>query len=493
MKNVFRNFKMPSAFTILIIIIAIMAVLTWFIPAGQYDTTGEGDDAVPVAGTYHQVDPAPQGFVDVMLAPMQGFIQAADVVVFVLVIGGFLAVSMKTGALDAGFGRILRALKGKEKLIIPILMIFFAIGGTTYGMQEETIAFYAIVVPLMLAAGYNAMTAVMVIVLGAGTGVLGSTVNPFSTGIASGFANVSIGDGIIWRFVILILSLIASIWFVMRYAAKVKAGKIVEKDEDTKGAVAASAAKSGDQKLPPLDGKRKATLWIFGLTFVVMVIGVIPWDAKFNIPFFVDMTNWLHSVPVLGTVVGHLTPPGQWWFTELAALFFFSALLIAIIDRTKNLPQVFINGSRELLAVALIIAVARGITVIMSDGNIAGTIIHAGEQLLSGLPSGVFGALTFIVYLPLSFLVPSTSGLATLSMPIMAPLADFAAVDRSLVVTAYQTAEGVVNMMAPTVGSLMGGLAIAKVSYALYLKRTWKFFIGLSFISIAVLVVAALL
>lgn len=493
MKHFFSKIKMPSAFTILFVIIIIMAILTWFVPSGEYNTIGQGDDAVPVAGTYHHVDPVPQGFVDVMLAPAQGFIQAADIVVFVLVIGGFLAVAMKTGALEAGFGRILKALKGKEKMIIPILMIFFAIGGTTYGMQEETIAFYAVVVPLMLAAGYNAMTAVMVIVLGAGTGVLGSTVNPFATGIASGFANVSIGDGIIWRFVILILSLAAVIWFVMNYASKVKSGKIVEKDEDTKSSVGASVAKSatGEQELPPLNPKRKATLWIFGLTFVVMIIGVIPWDSKFNIVFFVNAVNWLANIPVLGTVLGNITPPGQWWFTELAGLFLFSALLIGVINRTKKFPNVFINGSKELLAVALIIAVARGITVIMNDGNIAGTIIHAGEQLLHGLPSDIFGVVTFIVYLPLSFLVPSTSGLATLSMPIMGPLADFANVDRSIVVTAYQSAEGVINMIAPTVGSLMGGLAIAKVSYGLYLKRTWKIFVGLSVISMAVLVVAA--
>ena len=491
MKDFFKRIKMPSAFAILLGIIAVMAVLTWFVPAGKYDTNAEG---TPIAGTYHQVDPSKQGFVDVLLAPAQGFMQAVDVVVFVLVIGGFLAVAMKTGALEAGFGRILKALKGKEKLIIPILMVFFAAGGTTYGMQEETIAFYAIVVPLMLAAGYNAMTAVMVIVLGAGVGVLGSTVNPFATGIASGFAGVSIGDGIIWRLLILALSLVAAIWFVMRYAAKVKSGAIVEKDESPDSSVGAAVAKSaGSGALPPLDGKRKATLWIFGLTFVVMVIGVIPWADKFNVMLFQDMVTWLAGVPVLGVVLGHITPPGEWWFTELAGLFFFSALLIGVINHINKFPDVFINGSRELLAVALIIAVARGVTVIMNDGNIAGTIIHAGEQLLHNLPSGVFGVLTFIVFLPLSFLVPSTSVLETLSMPILAPLADFANVERSLVVTAYQSAEGVINMIAPTVGSLMGGLAIAKVSYGLYIKRTWKFFVGLSCISIVVLLVAAAL
>lgn len=482
MKGLFKKFKSPSAFSILFVIIVIMSVLTWFIPAGEYNMK----DDTPVAGTYHHVDSAPQGAWDVFVAPIKGFLQAGDIVIFVLVIGGFLAVQMKTGSLEAGFGRLLEALKGREKLIIPLLMIFFAIGGTTYGMQEETIAFYALVIPIMLAAGYNAMTAVMVIVLGAGTGVLGSTVNPFSTGIASGFANVSIGDGIIPRFLILVLSVAFAIWFVMHYAKKVKNGDIKEK-EDNSGTVAAVAHKIKDNDVPPLDRRRKTTLWIFGLTFVVMIIGVIPWAEKFNIMFFENAVKWLADIPYLGVVLGNIVAPGDWWFTELSALFLFSAILIGVINRTKKFPNVFIDGSKELLGVALIIAVARGITVIMNDGHISATIIDAGERLLRDVPSGIFGVLTFIVYLPLSFLVPSTSGLATLSMPIMAPLGDFAGVERSVVVTAYQSAEGVVNMVAPTVGSLMGGLAIAKVSYGTYLRRTWPYFVGVSFISMAVL------
>ena len=206
------KFKMPSALVIIFSIIIAMAVLSWVIPSGQYQLTDptDGSDPVPIAGTYEQIPKVSvnedgdtvdhrQGAWEVLEAPVAGTIEAISVVLFVLILGGFLGITMRTGALDALFGKIIKKLKGREKWIIPILMTFFAIGGTTYGMQEETVAFYALVIPIMLAAGYNGATAAMVIILGAGAGVLGSTINPFSTGIASGFAGVSLGDGIIER------------------------------------------------------------------------------------------------------------------------------------------------------------------------------------------------------------------------------------------------------------------------------------------------------
>lgn len=505
-----RVIRMPSAFAILFGIIAFMAVLTWLIPSGQYAMT-EGDDPTPIAGTYEQIDKvvtdedgvttdSRQGAWEVFQAPIKGSIEAIDVVLFVLILGGFLGVTMKTGALDALFGRIIKSLKGREKWMIPILMTFFAIGGTTYGMQEETVAFYALVVPIVLAAGYNGLTAAMIIILGAGVGVLGSTVNPFSTGIASGFANISIGDGIIERLVILVLSLIAAIWFTMRYAAKVKAG---EREADSKrdhkhhrlGAPA-------EGEVLELTAARKGIVWVFGLTFVVMILAVIPWAYKFDITFFEDVNAWLLGIPVLGAFIGAIPPLGDWWFNELSALFLISSVIIGLIyfrgknrseDEDENYFGTFISGAKDLLSVALIIGVARGVSVIMSDGAIMATIINAGEQILEAVPSVILPAIAFIVYLPLSFLIPSTSGLATASMPILAPLADFASIDRSLIVTAFQTAAGVINMIAPTVASVMGGLALAKVSYGVYVKRTWKFMVLVSVISMVVLTVSVLI
>ncbi|AHB42233.1 hypothetical protein RAAC3_TM7C00001G0376 [Candidatus Saccharibacteria bacterium RAAC3_TM7_1] len=502
-----RKWRMPSAFGILFGLIAVVALLTWVVPSGQYTQTEptDGSDPTPIAGTYkevpkvHDVDgeatDVRQGFWEVFQAPILGTTEAIDVVLFVLIIGGFLGVTMKTGALDAFLGRVVSNMKGREKWLIPVLMTLFALGGTTYGMQEETIAFYALVIPVMLAAGYNGMVAALVIILGAGVGVLGSTINPFSTGIASGFANVSIGDGIIERLVILVLSLLAAIWFVMRYAAKVKKGEYKDDSRLKASAVTTSAT------VPELTGRRKAVLTVFGLAFVIMVIAVIPWEFKFGITFFADMANWLKDIPVLGLSLGAILPLGDWWFNELSMLFFVAALIIGLIYYTRmpskegsgGFVDTFIAGARDLLAVALIIGLARGISVIMNHGEIMATFINYGEQLLHSVPSVLLPAVAFVVYLPLSFLIPSTSGLATASMPIMAPLADFANIDRHLIVTAFATSEGVINLIAPTVASVVGGLALAKVAYGTYLRRTWKLMLVLSVISLVVMIVSALI
>lgn len=508
-----KMFRMPSAFAILFGIIAVMALLTWIIPSGQYQMTEpvDGSDPTPIAGTYEEVDKittdeegstvdSRQGLWELFQAPIKGTVEAIDIVLFVLILGGFLGVTMKSGALDALFGRIIKKLKGKEKWIIPILMIFFAIGGTTYGMQEETVAFYVLVIPIMLAAGFNGMTAAMTIILGAGVGVLGSTINPFSTGIASGFADVSIGDGIIERLIILILSLVAAIWFTMRYAAKVKAGDRKDDSKNDHKLIKVNNAEAATT--PAFTPKRKAIVWVFGLTFVIMILAVIPWAYKFDITLFENLQAWLLGLPLLGPLLGAIPAFGDWWFNELSVLFLISAVIIGLIhfrganrsgDEDENFFGTFLDGARSLIAVALIIGVARGVSVVMTDGAIMATIIHAGEQLLDSVASGALPGLAFVVFLPLSFLIPSTSGLATASMPILAPLADFAGIDRSLMVTAFQTASGVINMIAPTVASVMGGLALAKVSYGLWVKRTWKFMVVVSIISIVVMTVSVLL
>jgi uncharacterized ion transporter superfamily protein YfcC len=507
-KKVQKKWRMPSAFAILFGLIATVAILTWIVPSGQYTLTEptDGSDPTPIAGTYQQVDKVKevdgkttdvrQGPWEVLQAPVLGTAQAIDVVLFVLIIGGFLGVTMKTGALDAFMGRIVKNMKGKEKWLIPVLMSLFALGGTTYGMQEETIAFYALVVPVMLAAGYNGMVAALVIILGAGVGVLGSTINPFSTGIAAGFANVSIGDGMIERLIILVLTLVAAIWFTMRYASKVKKG---EYKEDSRLLPRSATARTKD--VPVLTGRRKVVMAIFGLAFLIMIISVIPWEYKFGITFFADMASWIKNLPVIGVAFGGIVSLGDWWFNELSMLFLVAAMIIGIVYYSKvptrqegeGFVDTFVNGARDLLGVALIIGLARGISVVMTNGEIMSTFINYGEQLLHSVPSVLLPAFAFLVYLPLSFLIPSTSGLATASMPIMAPLADFANIDRHLIVTAFASSEGVINMLAPTVASVVGGLALAKVSYGVYLRRTWKLMLVFVAISIAVVTISAII
>lgn len=459
---------MPTAYTILFAIIIVVAVLTWVIPAGQYEYLEDGE---PVAGSYHQVEQNGQTPGQVALAPLEGLYEAIDIAAFILMVGGFLGVIAKTGAIDAGISSIITKLKGREKLLIPILMCAFALGGTTFGMAEETIAFYPLVLPIVVAAGYDTITAISIILLGAGVGVLGSTVNPFATGIAAGFAGVSLGEGMLLRVIMLLVLLAVTIWFVMAYAARVKADPQQSLVADLRAEYTAHfTALGGEQKT--LSGTQKLALSLFGLTFLVMIYSVIPF-ADMGLP-----------LPALG-----------WWFPELSALFLVAAILVGLLCRLKEQEIVdsFVGGAAELLGVAFIIGISRGITVIMNAGMITDTILSWGEQALAGAGSVAFLLLTYVLYLPLSFLIPSTSGLATLSMPIMAPLADFAGVGRELVITAFQSASGLLNLVTPTSAVVMGGLAIGRVPYDRWLKYVWKLLLFILVLSAAFLAGGVLL
>lgn len=459
--------KFPTAYSILAILIIVLAVLTWIIPAGSYEYLADGE---PIAGTYHAVAQNAQGVGAVFLAPLKGLYDAIEVAVFILMVGGFLGIVMETGAINAGINTVVQKLKGREKLLIPILMFIFALGGTTFGMAEETIAFYPLVLPIVIAAGYDALVGVSIIMVGAGVGVLASTVNPFATGIASGFAGVSLGEGIILRVIMLIVLLPIAVWYVMRYAEKVRANPqksyVADMYESNREHFI------GEEYNTALNGKQKIALSLFGLTFLVMIYGVIPFD-DLGVP-----------LPVLG-----------WWFPELSALFLIAGIIIGIFYRLKEekLVDSFLFGAKDLLGVAFIIGISRGITVIMNDGMITDTILYWGESALAGSGKSVFLALMYLIFLPLSILIPSTSGLATLAMPILAPLADFAGVGRDLVITAFQSASGLINLLTPTSAVVMGGLAIGRVGYNRWLKFVWKLALILFAVSLALLLLGLLL
>ena len=469
-----KKFKMPTAYTILFCIIIVMAVLTWVIPPGEYDYKESESGKEPISGTYHNVKPNQQGIADVILSPFEGFYSAVDIALFILMVGGFLGVVMKTGAIDAGISNVIRILNGREKWMIPILMCLFGLGGTTFGMAEETIAFYPLLLPVFIAAGYDAIAAVSVVLIGAGVGVLASTVNPFATGIAAGFAGISLGNGIAVRVIQLIILIVISIVFVMRYAERVRKDHtksyVADMYEENKEQF--SFNDKSDENLK-LTGKRKVTLTIFAAVFLVMIYSVIPFE---------DMG--ITAIPTLG-----------WWFKELSALFFTGAVIIGLFYRLSEGELIggFVSGAADLLGVAFIIGVSRGITVIMNSGLITDTILYWGEKSLSGVGSVLFIALSYLFYIPLSFLIPSTSGLATLSMPIMAPLADFAGVGRDLVITAFQSASGIVNLLTPTSAVVMGGLAIGKVPYDRWLKYIWKLILIILVVTILLLGISAVL
>ena len=454
---------MPTAYTILFILIILVAAATWVVPAGTYDYV----DEVPVTGTYHETEPSPQGVGAVLKAAFSGFYDAVDVCVFILMVGGFLGVVMKTGAVDAGVGAVIRRLGGREKWLIPILMLLFGLGGSTFGMWEETMAFYPLLIPVFLAAGYDAVVGISVILLGAGTGVISSTVNPFATGIAAGFAGVSLGEGILLRVIQWLVFESAAIWYVSSYAAKVKKNP----SRSVVGVGAGKLQVNMDEPVP-YTPKRKVIMVIFTLVFLTMVYGVIP---------FQDMGL---SLPALG-----------WWFPELSALFLVGGVVIGFIDgqREDEVAETFVAGCADLLGVALIIGVSRGITVLMNDGGITGTILHWGENALAGASAVTFTLLVYLIYLPLSVLIPSSSGLATLSVPILAPLGKFAGVGGALVVTAFQSASGLVNLITPTAAVVMGSLALGHVPYDRWIKYVWKLVLYFLLLTAAFLTIGAIM
>ncbi len=465
------SWSFPSAFTILFVLIIFVAILTWIIPAGQYDRVKNealGKD-VPVPGTYQVVDSNPQRLKNVLMAPITGMYdpvegkaRAIDVALFVLMIGGFLGVVTKTGAIDAGIGRAMTALRGREIWMIPILMAAFAAGGTSYGMAEESLAFYALLIPVMIRAGYDSLTPVAIIMLGAGIGCLGSTINPFATVIAANAAGIPFTDGIGLRVALLVLGWLICVIYVMRYAMAVK-------KDPSKSLVANMKAENEAHFLTGGAGsatveftaQRKVILTLFAISFGIMIWGV---------------------------------SKGGWWMAEMSALFVGVAILIGLIARMgeKEFVDTFVNGARDLLGVALIIGVARGIVVVMDDGKITDTILNWSASGLEGLSTVMFINVMFWIEVLLSFFVPSSSGLAVLTMPIMAPLADFAGASRDLVVTAYQAANGLVNLVNPTFAVVMGGLAIGRIGYDRWLKFTWPLLLILTIMITIVLSVGAM-
>jgi uncharacterized ion transporter superfamily protein YfcC len=485
-----RTFTFPSAYTILFLLLIVVTILTWIIPAGRYEYAADG---APIPGTYHAVPQNPLRIVEgALLGPVDGmyglkdsdgFVSAnnsgslygaINVALFVLVIGGFLGLTMKTGAVDAGIGAAVRGLGTRGTWLIPILMVLFALGGTSYGMAEESLAFYMLVIAAIIALRFDAVTGVAVVMLGAGIGVLGSTVNPFATGIASGFAGIPLTEGIAYRLVILVLGVLLGIFFVMRYAKRVErdpSRSLVypQKTENEQFFL----ARGGAQETPALTGQRKAILALFGLAFLVMIYSVIPW-ADLGIT----------AVPTLG-----------WWFPQLTALFLLFAIAIGVAGRMgeQELTAGFVDGARDLLGVALVVGLARGISVVMNNGLITDTVLDWAAHLVAGLPPVLFINAVWLIYLPLSFLIPSSSGLATVSMPVMAPLADFAGVPKHLVVTAYQSANGLVNLFTPTFAVVAGGLAIGRVKFDVWWRFVLPLLLLLALLCVVVLSIGAVI
>ena len=481
---------MPSSFTILLALLAIVAVITVIVSG----TSGGEVTAARLS--------------DFCTAPILGFADALPVCLFVMILGGFLGMMTETGALDNGIAVLVQKLKGNEIMLIPVLMLIFSLGGTTYGMCEETVPFYALLAATMMAAGFDPMVGAATVLLGAGCGCLGSTVNPFAVGAAVDAltgVGIEVNQSIIIGLgaVLWIVTTAMSIVFVMSYAKKVKADKgstILSMQELKDAEEAHGKAASEVNKEVKLTGRQKGVLIAFAFTFVVMIVGFIPLaDLNEGVANFFD-AGAVYDADGNAVVQGWSAlitglPIGQWYFDEASTWFFLMAILIGIIGglSEKQIVNTFITGAADMMSVVLVIALARGISVLMASTGLDVYVLDAAANALAGLSGVIFAPMSFLVYFGLSFLIPSTSGMATVSMPIMGPLAVKLGFSPEVMVMIFSAAIGVVNLFTPTSGAIMGGLALAKIEWTTWLKFALKLIVALSVVCAVILTIACVM
>ena len=471
---------MLSSFSIILILIFGLGILSHVLPDAQF----VGDEIVNGSGIVGAK------LSQVLMSPILGFEDAIDVGIFIMMLGGLLAVINKTGALETGIKVLVRKLKGRELLLIPILMFIFSICGSTYGMLEETVGFYVLLAATMMAAGMDPLVGAAVILLGAGSGCLGSTINPFATGVALSALpeGVTANHGLVLLIAtfIWLTTLGICILFVMNYAKKVKKDKgstILSLREQKQAEKKFGNFYKKDEKEVNLTGKQKVTLVLFALTFLVMIIGFIPW-GEFDITFFDSFTGWLTGSSL-----------GNWWFYEAALWFLIMSIIIAVINKfgEKGFIDTFVDGADDMIGVILVIAIARGASVLMGQTYLDNYIIYNAADLLAKVPEMLFVPLNYILHIVLSILVPSSSGLATLSTPIIAPLAAQLGYSVEVTIMTLVAANGLVNLITPTCGAIMGGLALAKIEYSTWFRWAFKVVLTIAIANIFVLCLFTLL
>lgn len=497
-----KAFSFPSAYTVILLVLLLVMILTYFIPAGKYASlsydldksefiitqpTGEkssepgtqktlnkynvntkiekfedGSVYKPVAipDTYQELERENKGLVgalsDFLNAPVQGLGESIDIITFVLILGGIIGVINKTGAFTAGMNALSNQLKGKEKWLIILVLSLVSLGGTTFGLAEETIAFYPILVPIFMAAGYDALVAIATIYLGSCIGTLASTINPFSIVIASNTAGINFTDGLALRLVMLILGTGMCIGYTIRYAERVRKHPETSLIYDQKEELEEKFLHSNElSEVPVFDLRKKLMLAIFALGFVFMVYGV----KELN-----------------------------WFFVEISSLFLLITFILALISglNEQTFVSEFVTGASDLLGVALVIGLARGVTIIMENGMISDTLMYWLSNSVSNMSGVFFSTIMYFIYILLGFFIPSSSGLAVLSMPIMAPLADVVGVDRAIVVDAYNWGQGIISFVTPT-GLVLASLAMVGITFDKWLKFVTKLMIAIAIVSIILL------
>ncbi len=489
-----KKITFPSAYTILFIVLILAAALTYVVNAGSYakltydlDTgsftqtlpdgtkkTLEGtqetldqlgvannitkfkdgsiNKPIAIPGTYEKVEPNPQGVVDVLLAPIKGVYDSIGIILFVLIIGGVIGIVNESGSINAGIAALSRVTKGHEYLLIVFVTFLIALGGTTFGLAEETIAFYPILMPVYLAAGYDAIVCIAAIYMGSAIGSMFSTTNPFSVVIGSNAAGINFTQGISYRVIGLILGFLITTWYIVRYATRIKKNPEKSLVYEMRGQINQHFSKREEAELTT---RRVWILSIFAISFVVMIYGV---------------SN-------LG-----------WWFEEMTALFLVSGILIGVLSGIgeKAFVNTFIGGAADLVGVGLVIGIARSINIVLENGLVSDSILYSLSNLVSGMSPNIFVVLMMFVFLILGFFIASSSGLATLAIPIMAPLADAVGVPRDVIITALIFGQGLMSFITPT-GLILASLEMVNVTYNKWLKFILPLLGMIAILAIAIL------
>lgn len=469
-----KQFKVPHVYAIIFALMVIFAVLTWIVPSGSYQRQEVNGREVTVAGTYEQSEKTyideetgdevdlRQGVFDVLQAPTRGIQEAIEVVAFILIVGGSFQVITKTGAITSGMGRVVRRFKNKDILIIPIAMVLFALGGTSFGMAEETLPFFAIFIPIMMAMGFDSMTAFMVVFVGARTGYIASTINPFNVLIVQGILGIQ-GNPQLWLRMIawVVLTAVAITWVVL-YARRVKKNpesSITFEDDIAKKVEFAADESALDAEFT---GRQKGVLAVFIAGMCLIIWGLVTQG---------------------------------WYMNEISAVFLAMGLLAGVIAGFSQdvIAQEFVAGIADFAFSAIVVGLARGILVIASDGMIIDTILNALATGLGGIPAVLFTTLLYAVENLLAILVPSSSGLAALTAPIFGPLTELMGLNPEAAVWALSMGSATMSLICPTSAILVAGLGVCKIKLGQWWKTVWKFFLVVSLINIVFVAISGLI
>lgn len=455
------KFKVPHTYVIILAIIIIATIATYLVPAGEFDreTMESTGRTVVVDGSYHTVEQNPVGFFDMFKAIPLGMVDGAKIIFFILLVGGAFGVIRATGAIEAGIGKAVLKLEGRERLMIPASMALFSVGGFSMGMAEESIIFVPIGVALARALGFDAITGTAMISLGAASGFIGGMMNPFTVGVAQGIAEIPIFSGILFRTIVYLLILSLGIFYVMRYAYKVKKNPELGAMYDIESKI------KQDEPTTELNGIAKLTKRHI-LVFVVLIGGL-----AFNM---YGVFRW------------------GWFITELTTSFILIGLVCGLVGglSLNKSFDAFVEGAKMLTFGALIVGFARAILVVMEEGRIIDTVIFNLASVIQNFPDTLTVLGMFITQTFLNFFIPSGSGQAATTMPLMVPLADLLGMTRQVAVLAYQYGDAISNSIIPTSAALMGYLAVAGVPYDRWFKFIWKLILGWSAIAAVALVTA---